>query len=179
MSTDIAAYIGTHLSNWASVAFTWAFGVIVPWWAWAAVGLAGGIAVFILLPAVTPERLRAFLAMVVFSIGAIISAGSWGIDYGVGTERAAWLIKLEDLKTGIRAAERLEIAKEQLRQKQAAEASASRNKELFDVIDQANREETVVAPSTGTQAGSLHPTCPPAIGRDAVERLRLWQPRRP
>ena len=94
-------YVIGHVPVWASTAFTWLFGVVVPWWAWAGVGLAGGMAVYLLLPALTPDKLRSFLAMLVVSAGAIISAGSWGIDFGVHQERDVWVLRNNDAKATI------------------------------------------------------------------------------
>jgi hypothetical protein len=109
------------LYNFFNWAFAGLFGYLIHWWVWALLGLAAAIAVFLLLPALVPERLRVLLAAAAFSIGAIISAGSWGINHGIHTERISWELKV--------AKERKRLANEAAQQL-AAEAERAANAEL-------------------------------------------------
>lgn len=134
---------------WIKYYFNWGlasvFGYVIPWWFWALVGLAAAISVFMLLPVAIPERLRTIAASIVLSIGLCISAGSWGLDHGIHTERMKWERTVAQEKLRLKLEAQRELSNEQKRTADAEAHSKSLKEQLDAIIVEAS--QTPDAPS--------------------------------
>lgn len=166
----------TTFMYYGSLVLTWVFGLVVPWWAWALMGLSGAAAVWLLLPSAVSlwgvslklDRAHDALAAAVLAVGLVASSVSWGIEYGTAVANEGWererAAEVRRLEEGLKA----ETAVEAQRANNAEDYAKFLAGELQDVLDQ----------KSPTSEG----LCPPdaiAVPRGTVDSVRSWTTRRP
>lgn len=155
------------LKYYASWFIAGLFGYVIPFWVWALVGLAAAIAVFVFLPVLVPERIRMAICGLVFTLGAILSAGSWGIDHGISIERVKWerIVANEKLRLKLEAESNLQ------REQQRADSAELQSKILRGQLD-------AILSDTAPISQPASVDCPPAVAEPTARRLRDLKPRR-
>lgn len=150
------------ISYYASWAFAGLFGLVVPWWAWGLIGLAASIATFLFVPALVPERMRLALSGLVLMLGAILSAGSWGIVHGVHLERSKWEVKAARERLRLQMNSSRVIKNEMRRTAEAKAASEDLQRQLKELLEDDTPEEPAAC-------------APPIIPESFARSVRGWK----
>lgn len=138
------------MSYYLHWAYAGLFGYIVQWWFWGAVGLAGAIAAFILLPAVVPSRLRLLISGAILMVGFMVAAGSWGMARGIATEREYWDREVAKEKLRLQGEARRNLEEEQARTASAENTSAKLKGQLDDLLAKSTIPTEEAPPSVET-----------------------------
>jgi hypothetical protein len=124
-------------------------GIVFPWWSYAAVGVAGAIALFLLLPAGVPTTLRQFLAMAALCAGVCVSAYAMGRHEGQDFERELWTRKIEAERARLAEGFTDQLTKEQRRAQEAEQAMADLRKQIEGIsasADKVDKPDDIAVP---------------------------------
>lgn len=116
----------------------------IPWQAWFALGLAGSVALFIMLPKAAHLNELAAVALLVTTI----ATSAYG--RGVAWEKAYWLAQVEEQRVALQKKVDTAVAREALAAQQADAAERQLQKERDDAIANTgpNGGRVVIPPDT-------------------------------